>query len=171
MLLDYSEVAVFFKTHLEMVVNHSFSMHTYKNMFLHLWNEHIQSCKWSFLTLKATLTSLTVEAMGKSLVFFCFCFWLLLKFSHCLWNCWWDSKHALVYWDECQFILQSGYEKPQSRSRNILVWNKRLDHHHHHPSSVEPSHQHCFFLKSPKGRLSSPQCSPHWLQTWETKEA
>lgn len=89
---------------------------------------------------------------GKESGFFCFCFWLLLKFPHCLWNCWWDLKHALVYWDECQFILQSGYEKSQSRSRNILVWDKRWDHHHHHPSRVEPSHQHCFFLKRAGGK-------------------
>lgn len=83
MLLENSEVAEFLKIHLEMVMNHSFSTYTCKTMVLHLWDKHVQVANdhlcgflfvGLFLTLKATLTSLTVEAMGKSLGFFVFVF-------------------------------------------------------------------------------------------------
>lgn len=69
------------------------------------------------------------------------------------------------------FVLQSDYGKSESRPRYMLVWDKWIDHHHHPPPpSVDPFHQHCFFLtKDCREGLALPQPSPHWLQTWETR--
>lgn len=110
----------------------SFSSHTYKNIScVHLWNKYIHSCKWSFLTVKATIWHLKPWERA--------CFFAISQVStgsvELLRRL--KTSPGLLGWMPALYFSLT-VENPRVDLGISWFWDKWLDHHHQ-LSSVDTS--------------------------------